>query len=176
MNQVKQAFKTAENTILIVTANTKGCNGRPYVSITANKIYPILKNDAIERCREYLENGELWRDAVIAESTELGLHDWINWVISIDGELSGFDNSLYPVELNIDGEDYIFDSHSCGCLHDDIKEATNKFDTLIGLHLKDDKQALTEADKLILAMQKDAEVDIDFLIEKFTREIIGIES
>jgi hypothetical protein len=176
MKQVKQVFKTAENTILIVTATTQGCAGRQYVSVTADEIEPILRSEAVERCREYLEDGELWRMAVEAKQTELGLEDWVEYVLDNDGELSGFDNSLYPDELNIDGEDYIFDSRSCGCLHNAIREATSKFDTLIDLHLKDGKRALNKADKLILAMQKEPETDIDFLVEKYTREIIGIEA
>ena len=171
MKQVKKVFRK-ENEIMIVTATTKGCNNRQYVSVTADVIEPILRSEAVERCREHLEDGELWKEAVKAGTTELGLQDWADWVIDIDGELAGFDNSLYTNEMNIEGEYYIFDSRSYGCLHDDIKEATNLFDALIKLHLKDSPKDLQKAEKIIDSINDD---DIDFEVEKFTRQIIGIE-
>jgi len=172
----KKVFKTDIDTILIVTATLDGCDGRSYVSVTANEFQPITKKEAITQVREGLEDGELWRMAVEAKRTEEGLEDWIETVISNDGELAGFDNSLYDEIINIDGEDYIFDSRSCGCLHTDIKEATNEFDGLINLHLKDNPRSLKQAEKMILALQKKEDNDIDFWVEKYTREIIGIDA
>ena len=174
MKTVK-VFKTNEDTILIVTAEIEHTN-HSYVSVTANEIQPILRSDAVNRVREGLEDGELWKMAVDADQTELGLTDWVEMVIGIDGELSGFDNSLYDSELNIEGEEYLFDSRSCGCLHEAIKEVTNEFDGLISLHLKSSPAQLKRAEKMILALQKKEDSDIDFWVEKYTREIIGIEA
>lgn len=174
--QTTKVFKTAQDTILIVTANTAGCNGRNYVSVTANEIEPILRTDAVSRCRESLEDGELWRMAVQSENTELGLNEWVEYVLGSDGELSGFDNSLYNREIEIDGEDYIFDSRACGCMHDDIKEVSGDFDILIALHLSDSSEALKQAEKIILSLQNTEDADIDFWVEKYTREILGIDA
>lgn len=175
MNTVQQVFKTTDNTILIVKATTEGCNNRQYVSVTATEIKPILRSDAVEQCKESLLDGELWRQAVQAEQTELGLEEWAEYVISIDGDLSMFDNSLYDSEIEINGQDYIFDSLSCGCLHDDIKGVTKEFNTLISLHLSDNKDALTQAEKIIFKLQKSANTDIDFYVEKYTREILELQ-
>lgn len=164
-----KVFKTEENTILIVTASTEGCNGRQYVSVTANEVEPIKKSEAIKRNRESLEDGELWRMAVEAKSTELGLTDWVDFVIGTDGELGNFDNSLYSDDLTIDGEDYIFDSRSCGCLHDDIKKATKIFNKLIKMHLSEED--VKEAERLISNIKAD---DIDHEVERCTREILGL--
>lgn len=174
MLQVKKVYKTEES-ILIVTATTDGCAGRNYVSVTADEIQPMLKTDAIDRVREGFEGGELWRMAVQSEQTELGLEDWIDEVLSND-PLDGFDNSLYTDILTIEGKEYIFDSRSCGCLHAAISEATPEFNRLIELHLSDKPHDLKEAETLILAMQKDENTDIDFMVEKYTREILEIEA
>ena len=170
-----KVFKTNENTILIVTAKTEGCNNRQYVSVTANEIEPILRSEAVNRVREGLEDGELWKMAVESDNTTLGLDEWVDYVISTYGELSGFDNSLYDNDMTIDGEDYIFDSRSCGCLHEAIKEVTSEFNELIDLHLKDGKTAITKAEKIIMRMNKTEDSDIHFWVEKYTREILGIE-
>jgi len=173
--KTQHVFKTEDNTILIVTASTGGCAGRSYVSVTANEIGPILKSDAISQSKERLEDGELWRMAVAAEQTEMGLDDWIDTVLSIDGELSQFDNSLYDNEIEIDGDSYIFDSIGCGRMHDTINEATPIFKRLNELHLEDSPKALKEAEKIILTLQKQ-EADIDFMVEKYTREILEINA
>lgn len=172
--KAQKVFKTAQNTILIVTVSTDGCGGRNYVSVTANEIQPILRSEAVERCREYLGDGELWKMAVAAGDTEMGLEDWAEWVMEQDGELSMFDNSLYPVEIEIGGEDYIFASMSCGCLHDEIQAVTDEFNPIMALHLSDNKKAIKMAETKIMQMQGE-DTDIDFWVEKFTCEILGID-
>lgn len=170
MKEVKKVFKLDE-TILIVTATTRGTSTGNYVSVTAHEIQPILKEDAVEQVREILEDGDLWRMAVDAQNTELGLSDWVDMVLSAD-KLNGFDNSLYPEELIIQNKSYLFDSRACGCLHDEIKKVTNIFNRLIKLHLSHDKSNIKEAEKLITAMKGD---DIGREVEKFTRELVEIQ-
>lgn len=168
-----KVFKTKKDTILLVEISTDGCAGRQYVSITASEIAPIKRDDAIEQCKAQLEDGELWRMAVQAEQTEMGLEDWIENVMDIDGELSGFDNSLYDTVITIDDEEYLFESQSCGCLHDDIKELTDEFNPIIELHLSDRPKDLKKAETYIFKLQK--KEDIDFWVEKYTRQILGVE-
>ena len=75
---------------------------------------PVKYDDAVSQSRERLEDGELWRQAVEAETTTSSLEDWIDEVLAIDGETSMLDTSLMPDEVTIDGVDYIFESGSCG--------------------------------------------------------------
>lgn len=171
--KTSKVFKTKNDSILIVTAETDGSSTGKYVSVTANEITPITKNAAIEQVREGLEDGEMWRMAVEAGNTELGLSDWVEYVIDTDGELCGFDNSLYTNELTIDSEDYIFSSDSCGCLHDEINAVTKEFKRLIKLHLKDSEDAVKEAENIIRSIKSD---DIDHEVERYTRQILGILS
>jgi hypothetical protein len=80
--------------------------------------------------------------------------------------LDGFDNSLYPKKINIDGVDYIYDSHSCGCLHDAIKECTSEFNELIDLHLSHNTK---KASELIKKMQSD---DVEQKVKLITADIL----
>jgi hypothetical protein len=159
----KKVYLTANNTILIVTARTT--NG--YVSVTADEIEPLSIETAEERTREYLEDGELWRMAVASESTEMSLSDWVETVINIDGKTSGIDNSLYSARVDIDGTDYIFDSRSCGCLHDDIKALTGEFDLLIALHLG---KSIETAEEMIKDIVSD---DVDAKVLEYATQIVN---
>lgn len=171
--KTKKVYKTEDGTILIVTAQTDGTNGRKYVSVTANEIQPMSREDAVRQCREQLEDGENWKMAVENDSTELGLDEWIEYVLRVDGELAGLDNSLYTEEITIDGTEYIFDSRACGCLHDYINKATSDFKELIELHLKDKKKDITKAENIIAKIKSD---NVDAMVEKLTREILSIEA
>ena len=168
----KLVFKIEGGEILIVTASTFGTGSdNKYVSVTGWTIKPILKSEVVEQVREDLEEGEAWRMAVEARSTELGLQDWIDYVINNDGELSGFDNSIYDKEVEIGGEDYIFSSESGGCIHDIIGEATNVFDVLILLHLKSDQKSIKMAEKLISNLPTiDVDAEVFILTEKIILE------
>ncbi len=172
MKKTTKVFKL-EDSILIVTAKTEGCGGRPYVSVTASTIRPVRREDAEAQVMEQLEDGEHWRMAVESKSTELGLEQWIELVIKTDGPLSGFDNSLYTRQLTIDGEEYIFESESCGCLHDDIMSVTSLFNGLIKLHLKDTAQALKKAEAMIAGIPSD---NTDLEVERYTRELISVNA
>lgn len=168
MATIKKVYLTEDNTILIVKASTEGCSNRKYVSVTADEIQPISLEDAKEQVRESLEDGEIWRMSVGAQNTELGLNEWVEAVLNED-ELSGFDNSLYLVTNKIEGTDYIYNSLSCGCLHDTIKKTTKLFDTLINLHLQDSETVINDAERLINLMRKE---DTDGKILHYTKRIL----
>lgn len=97
-----------------------------YFSICGETLIPLKYDNAVSRSRESLEDGELWRQAVEANNTTQGLEDWIEEVLSIDGETSMIDNSLYPEEVEIDGINYLFESGSCG-QHQEAPEDIKQF-------------------------------------------------
>jgi len=168
--KAQKVFKTEDNTILIVKVSTNGCNSRQYVSVTADEITPRYKSEVIEEQRDYLEDGEYWRQAVAAEQTELSLTDYIGQFSEHD-LIEMADCSLYNKELNINGKDIVFVSDSCGCLHDEIKAVSKEFNKFIDMHLNSDLKAINTTEKFILTLQK---IDVDFEVEKLTREILEL--
>ncbi len=70
--------------------------------------YLVLTDDeADERAREYLEDGELWRMAITNNNEIRGLDEWIEDVLNIDGrasELNHYDGTEEYEEIN--GTDY----------------------------------------------------------------------
>lgn len=163
-----KVLKTEDNTILIATASTEGTGEKnKYVSVTAHEIRPILLSEAKKQVLESLEDGENWKVAVASGYTEKGLSEWIDEIINNDGELSGFDNSLYNKQVEIDGEEYIYYSEGCGCLHDSINECTEEFKELIGLHLS---KEIKYAEQLITKIEID---NIDENVLMFTKEIVN---
>jgi len=90
-----------------------------YFAIGGFTVRPTKKSEALERCREQLEDDvKLWRGAVAAGYTQLGHQDWVQYVLATDGELAGFDNSLYAEELEVNGDQWLFESGSCGQHHE----------------------------------------------------------
>jgi hypothetical protein len=66
-------------------------------------------NDAEEEARKYLKDGELWEMAVSEKRTTLGLDDWIEDVINMDGTfsiVSGYDGLERMVY--VDGKEYFY--------------------------------------------------------------------
>jgi hypothetical protein len=94
-----------------------------YFSMSGETVAPLEYSKAVEQSREILEDGEFWKMAVEAGNTELGLTEWIDYVLDTDGKMSMIDNSLYPETITANGEDYIFESGSCGQHEEkDLKE------------------------------------------------------
>lgn len=130
----RQVFRTEDNNILIVKVAKKS---NADITITANEITPISRDTAVQRVRDSLEEGEYWRMAVESKNTELGLDEWVKMVIDSDGDLTGFDNSLFPEELEINGETYIFESGSCGCMHESILKVWKDAKPFYNGHLRE---------------------------------------
>jgi hypothetical protein len=86
-----------------------------YFSICGQTDRPIEYSDAVNRTRESLEDGELWKMAVEGDNTEMGLDEWIEYVIINDGKVSGIDNSCLPDEYTDEhGEVWLFEGCSGG--------------------------------------------------------------
>ena len=86
---------------------------RDFKGATATILRPVSEDEYNERMDPTSSDtqdwfGELWRDAVASERTEVGLEEWIEWV------------------LDNDGPDAIFDL-SCDHLWDDLREAVLEF-------------------------------------------------
>lgn len=163
-----KVFKTNDNTILIVNVKYSEISSNPYWSITADEITPVDKDTAIqsgEDCiRDNIDN--MWKEAVASDSTTDSLEDYTQQVIDESEELGNFDNSLYPEEVNIDGTTYVFESGSCGCLHDEILKVWPRSIPFIKAHLRStSKRAQNAFDKLISD-------DIDAKVLEYTKEII----
>jgi hypothetical protein len=169
--------KTEENTILIINCQiTKGYNRTPYVSITADEISPLSYKNAVKLNREILEDNEyLWEEAVSNHQTKLGFEDWKEMIINIDGEIAMIDNSLYDEEIEINGEDYIFESFGCGCMHEEILKYYPSLKKLIECHLKPHFSGgfndLVKAHFIIKHKIKDQ--DVDKRVLEITKEIIN---
>jgi hypothetical protein len=85
------------------------------LSICGDTNLPIRKSEAVERCREILEDDrEQWKMAVEADQTTLGQQEWADYVLSVDGELAGFDNSLFDEEVEVGSEAWLFESVGAG--------------------------------------------------------------
>lgn len=88
--------------------------GHDYFAMSGFTVRPTTREEAEEETRNNLKDGELWQQAVQAGNTELGLNDWVDYVIESDGDICMFDNSLFDEEITIDGVEYLFESCSCG--------------------------------------------------------------
>jgi len=56
-----------------------------YYKNTASYRGIIDESEGEDRAKEYLEDDDLWREAVQSDSTTLGLTDWVDEVLSVDG-------------------------------------------------------------------------------------------
>jgi len=142
-----------------------------YFSMSGFTVKPIKEDDAIKQVKEGLEDGEMWKQAVESNATEMGKEEWIEDVLSIDWELSGFDNSLLDNEISVNGENWLFESQSCGQHEEEeLKEYfidKELFSSLMDIwkkyHLKEENPILPEIPNQ----------DIDELLE---RAILLIEN
>jgi hypothetical protein len=104
---------TQENELYFLEVEPKH-EGHNYFAMSSFTVKPTPKEDAERLNREMLEDGELWKQEVEAGNTELGLSEWVDYVIDSDGDLCMIDNSLFDEEVEVDGDTYIFESGSCG--------------------------------------------------------------
>ena len=73
-------------------------NGNIQYFAFGNDFYIGDKEDLEDEAKRYLRDGELWREAVKAGQTELGLEDWADEVIDYDGwasVLNSYDGSFF---------------------------------------------------------------------------------
>ena len=150
----------------IDTTNGKR-NGYNEFTMSGFTVRPITREDAITQCKEMLDEDQ-WKQAVEANSTTLGLNDWIKYVIDSDGELVGFDNSLFNNEVEVDGIDYLFSSESCGQHEeDDLKHYfinSNLFKQLMKIWKQYHMKELPENSALsIVEETKEIKQDFDLL-------------
>lgn len=85
-----------------------------YFSMSGFTIKPISEKDGETLAYESIKDGECWRIAVKDKQTKMGLYDWIDDILNIDGWQNFIDCSLYPDHFNYNGTDYYFKSESCG--------------------------------------------------------------
>jgi hypothetical protein len=122
--------QNSDNNAIVLQLDTIGFNQPdPHFSISGNEYdlsQVFTEDEGQQRAEEQLENDDeyeyFWREAVAAEKTTLGLEDWKQDVLDIDGwesilgDVEYIDDGLYCMngsggQINIDGdvelEDYI---------------------------------------------------------------------
>jgi hypothetical protein len=138
----------------------------------------ITENEGEDRARDYLEDGELWKDAVQHDRTTSNMEDWIEDVLNIDGwqttlgdmnEVGIFDGEMLYVRLN-----------GCGAILDPAKSLTcdkllvskEDLDIIVksdSLHCKEFRK-MTKQDRKLL----DQVVAVFMKYPKFDLEQLGI--
>lgn len=152
--EFSEAFKASSNEILIVNVKLKN-----HVSISARLISPITEKTAIEINDQTIEDLEIDPD-------DNSYDDYADYI----GTTEFFDNSLYYNEIEFNGNHYLFKCDAFGCLHDEIKQYTNKFNELLDLHLKKDKESFYQAVEIV---QNFSEINLDNQVEKLAIEILS---
>lgn len=104
---------TKDNELYFLEINKENDN-KDYFSMSGFTVKPINKQDAESQVEENLQEGEEWKMAVEADQTTMSKDEWIQYVLDTDGSLAGFDTSLFDEEVEVDGQEYIFESMSCG--------------------------------------------------------------
>lgn len=145
---------------LIVYANLH--LNKDYFSITHDTLRELItEEEGEERAREYLEDGELWKQAVETDNTTDSLENWIEMVLNMDGWQTVMDANDFG---EYEGIDYYSLWDSCGACIDDFKAnfvfqamPQSDIDTIIEsdtLHLKDFKK-YTQKDKILFEKIKE---------------------
>jgi len=149
----RDVYKTENNTILIVKVELN----KKHIAITANEISLInikeAKKQNNEMLKEYIADGTFSNDS------------WGEY----KDTLELIDNSLYTDEFKYKNSIYIYESVSCGCLHDKIKKVTNKYDFFINNHLSEKRNVYKEAFNLLTSFPK---IDIDEKIKEISKDIL----
>jgi hypothetical protein len=107
---------TNDNELYFLNITTER-DDKPYFSMSDDTHTPITVEDAKQRQEDSLDSSEMeyfWREAVQAERTTDSLKDWIEQVRNEQGETDAVDNSIFNITVEVDGEEYIFESQSCG--------------------------------------------------------------
>jgi hypothetical protein len=116
-NEIKLVAGVTNDDEIYVLRITTVRNGKPYFSMGGETYDPLLMEDAIKRNDEQTTDEELkdfWKEAVTHNQTTESLEDWAESVREEQGEIGSLDCSLYPKEHEIDGEDVVYESVSCG--------------------------------------------------------------
>lgn len=107
---------TEDNELYFLNVVTQR-DGKPYFSMTGDTHTPITIEDAKKRTEDSLDSSEmsyLWKQAVEANRTKEGLEDWIEQVRNDQDETDAVDNSIFDITVEVDGEEYIFESNAGG--------------------------------------------------------------
>ena len=82
---MKKLIGETEESVVVLEFRTE----RNYFSVCGTEYggtqYLFTEEQGEERARDYLEDGELWRMMVENEHTTMGLDDWVDHVLSMDG-------------------------------------------------------------------------------------------
>lgn len=85
-----------------------------YFAISYTSYRLIEEEQAKAEAEERLKDGEVWRMTVESRNTNLGLNDWVDYVLSTDGWESQFDIDFGISPIDYQGVNYYFDFSSGG--------------------------------------------------------------
>lgn len=89
-------------------------DNKDYFSMSGFTVKPLTLEDAQEQSRQNIESS-IEEDTRNINSLYLrDIDDIVDDVIKSDGNLSGLDTSLYNKTVEVDGQEYVFESMSCG--------------------------------------------------------------
>lgn len=149
---------TKENQVVFTELNFN----KDYFSITHTTLRELITSDEGEqRGREYLEDGDLWKQAVEGNNTTSSLEDWIEEVLNVDGWEHVLDSRYFG---DFENTSYYSMWDSFGASIEDFKKefslmliSKEDLDLIIEsdkLHLKDYKK-YNKKDKILLAKLKE---------------------
>ena len=137
----------------------------------------LTESEGEQRAREYLEDGELWKMSVQNDNTQVGLDEWIEMVLNVDGwqEILG---DIYEVPGTLKYVNLI----SCGQIdmyikakdfiksEVDLKELQKIFRAWHKLHLKPCNKMPRLSQEVKEVFEKMPEFEIDQLAKYFEDE------
>jgi len=131
---------TEDNLIVYANLNIRQ-NG--YYSITHDTLRELLtEEEGEERGKEYLEDGELWKQAVEANNTTLGLDDWVEYVLDTDSWETIIDANFFGT---YEDTNYYSTWDGCGASIEDFKKEYKLL-----LISQEDLNIIIDSDKLHL--------------------------
>lgn len=111
---------------------------------TGSVMRPVSSNEYNQRLNAYDEDGELWRGAVQAGNTEMGMNEWHDYVINMDGDDAIFDlsyrdyaDALYEKGIVNESDYPIIECVGGGRCFDTIGAHGEKFEVVYNQELLD---------------------------------------
>lgn len=116
MNKVTKKILAGvtENDELYFLNITTERDSKPYFSMTGDTVSPILLENAIEQSRQSIKSLVEEETINISDLYLRDIDDIVEDIINGDGKLSGIDTSIYPESVTVCGEEWVFESQSCG--------------------------------------------------------------
>lgn len=101
--EMKMLLGATDSEIIVATLSEDTDTGHLYLNNEYYDNEPFTESEGIDRARESLEDGELWKNAVQNDNTTESKEDWIDTVMNADGW-----QSVLGDISEIEGGKYVF--------------------------------------------------------------------